>query len=177
MRNGDRELGLTVHRMAGAFDTGAILAQGSLPIHDDDMFPDISARFGATVPELLRTAVERVVRGEAGEDQDETQASYAGLFEPEWRQIDWNRPARTIHNQVRSWTGNRDMPHGAIGQLEGESVQVTRTRLLPPQDGRSAADVPGSVLVREEERLVVQCGDGPLELIAWRRADDSAPPA
>ena len=81
-------------------------------------------------PGLLRQALERVARGDPGDPQDESQATEAGLFEDAWRIIDWSQPARTIHNQVRSWVGLRDIPPGALGEIDGETLQITKTRLV-----------------------------------------------
>ncbi|HET7094494.1 MAG TPA: formyltransferase family protein [Thermomicrobiales bacterium] len=163
-RNGDPEIGFTIHRIADDFDNGPILAQGGVPIDDDDDFDTLMPKLGALIPDLIRVALNRVARGEAGEPQDESQASYAGLFDAEWRIIDWNRPARLIHNQVRSWTGVRDIPRGALGQIDGATLQIVKTRLLPPAPASAA---PGTLLRRDAERLVVQCADGPLAVVAW----------
>lgn len=175
-RNGDPELGITVHRMDAGFDTGAILAQGSVPIDDGDDVGSLVAKLMPAMSGLLGQALERVARGDPGEPQDEARASEAGLFEEGWRTIDWGRPARGIHNQVRSWTGVRDIAHGALGEVDGGLLLVTKTRLLP---GEAAGDrPPGTVLRRDGGRLVVQCGDGPIELVAWSRAgggEGSAP--
>ncbi len=168
-RNGDAELGFTVHRMAADFDTGPILAQGSVPIDDDDDHDSLAAKFGPLLPGVLGQALERVARGDPGEPQDESQATYAGLFEDAWRTIDWGKPARAIHNQVRSWTGVRDVPQGALGEVDCDLLQITKTRLLP--DGVAGAAPPGTVLRRAGEGLVVQCGDGPIEIVAWSRPD------
>jgi len=166
-RLGDAETGLTIHRLSPEFDTGPILAQVGIPITDTDDFSALDAQLDAHVPRLLRLALERLARGEAGEPQDESQATEAGLFEDAWRIIDWSQPARTIHNQVRSWIGLRDIPAGALGEIDGETLQITKTRLLP--DGPTEHEPPplGTVVHRDGERLVVQCGDGAIELLAW----------
>ena len=176
-RNGDPELGLTVHRMDANFDTGAILAQGSVPIDDDDDIGSLIAKIEPVFARLLGQALERVARGDPGEPQDESQASEAALFEEAWRTIDWDRPARRIHNQVRSWTGVRDIAKGALGEIEGEMVLITKTRLL--LDEMTGAQAPGTVLRRHPDRLVIQCRDGALELVEWSRAErgDGAPHA
>jgi methionyl-tRNA formyltransferase len=127
-------------------------------------------KLGPVAPHLLRQALERVAQGDPGEPQDESRATYAGLFEPEWRTIDWTQPARTIHNQVRSWIGFRDSHHGAIGEINGERFTITRTRLLPPSQA-SDGGVPGTVLSQDAEQMVVQCGDGPLAILAWTPAE------
>jgi len=167
-RAGDAETGLTVHRLAAEFDTGPILAQARIPITDDDDQSTLFPQIVGLAPGLLRLALERVARGDPGDPQDERGATEAGLFEEAWRAIDWGQPARTIHNQVRSWIGLRDIPPGALGVVDGEALQITRTRLLPDQPVPQAP--PGAVVRREGGRLVVQCGDGLLELLAWAPA-------
>jgi methionyl-tRNA formyltransferase len=167
LRNGDAETGFTIHRLSPDFDTGPILAQARIPIDDDDDIDSLMAKFGPVLPELLGQALERVARGDPGEVQDEAEATYAGLFGEEWRTIDWNQPARTVHNQVRSWIGLRDIPLGALGEIDGETLQITKTR-LPLDEPRTQEPLPpGTVVRRDGERLVVQCGDGPIEILSW----------
>jgi len=111
--------------------------------------------------------LERVARGDRGEPQYEAEATYAGLFEDAWRIIDWSQPARTIHNQVRSWIGLRDIPAGALGEFDGKTWQITKTRLLPVDTELREVARPGTVVHRNGERVVVQCGDGPIEILSW----------
>ena len=170
-RSGDAELGFTVHRMSPDFDTGPILSQTRVPIEDDDDFNDVLSKLGPELPDVLTRALARVARGEEGEPQDESAATYAGLLEEEWRTIDWSQSARGVHNQVRSWIGMRDSPKGAFALVDGERLHITRTRLVPPDpDFRGQ---PGQVIQRNGETIVVQCGDGPLELIEWNRPDET----
>jgi methionyl-tRNA formyltransferase len=170
LRNGNAELGFTVHRLSPDFDTGPILAQTRIPIADDDDIDSLVAKFGPVLPDLLGQALERVARGDPGEVQDEAKATYAGLFDEEWRIIDWSQPARTIHNQVRSWIGVRDIPLGAFGEVDGETLQITKTRLVASESMEQEPAPPGTVLRRDDERLVVQCGDGPIEVLRWSPA-------
>jgi methionyl-tRNA formyltransferase len=166
-RNGEPELGFTIHRIASEFDNGPILAQMTEPIHDDDVFETLLARIESTLPTLLHRALERVARGEIGEPQDESQASYAGMLEPEWRTIDWAQPARTVHNQVRSWYSFGDDAECAIGQVDGETLRVVRTRLVDRDNAGECSARAGDLLKRTPDCLTVQCGDGPIDIIAW----------
>jgi methionyl-tRNA formyltransferase len=169
-RLGDSETGVTIHRMTPEFDAGTILAQVRVPITDDDDWSTLVPQFLERMPGLLQQALERVARDEPGEPQDESQATEAGLFEEEWRTIDWSQPARTVLNQVRSWIGVRDIPPGAIGEVDGELLQIFRARLFPADSEPGEPGPPGTVLHRDGERLVVQCGDEPLEILAWQPA-------
>src|SRR5215207_9012629 len=164
-RMGDAETGMTIHRLSSEFDTGPILAQVRIPISDADDFSTLDPQFDAHMPWLLRLALERIARGDEGEPQDESQATEAGLFEDTWRVIDWRQPARTVHNQVRSWIGWRDIPAGALGEIDGETLQITKTRLAPNGPTEHEPAPPGTVVHRDGERLVVQCGDAPIEIL------------
>ena len=166
-RMGDTETGLTIHRLTPEFDTGPILAQVRVPITDDDNLSTLIAKIVGHAPGLLRQALERMAQGDPGDAQDESQATEAGLFEDAWRIIDWSQPARTIHNQVRSWVGLRDIPLGALGEIDGETLQITRTRLVPDGPTNKEPAPPGTVVRRDGESLIVQCGDGPIEILAW----------
>jgi methionyl-tRNA formyltransferase len=166
----DTETGLTIHRITPEFDTGPVLAQARVPITDDDNLSTLMAKIVDHAPALLRQALERVARGDPGDAQAEGQATEAGLFEDGWRIIDWSQPARTIHNQVRSWVGLRDIPLGALAEVDGETLQITRTRLIPDSPTAREPAPPGTVVHRDGERLIVQCGDGPIEILAWSSA-------
>lgn len=166
-RSGDTETALTIHRLTPEFDTGPILAQERIPITDEDDRETLMAKIVGHAPDLLQHALERVARGEPGDAQDESLATEAGLFEETWRTIDWSQPARTIHNQVRSWIGLRDIPPGALGDIDGQTLHITKTRLPPAEAGTPEPLPPGTVARRDGERMFVQCGDGPLEILVW----------
>jgi methionyl-tRNA formyltransferase len=147
LRNGDEEIGFTFHRMDEDFDTGALLAQGSAPVSDAQSPEDVVRRMIGLASSLVGTALERVEAGDPGDVQDETGASYAGFFEPEYAEIDWSRPAEEVHRQVRAWwvAAVREGPRGALTELDGECVRVLRTRL----DGEAGGQR-------------VECSDGPI---------------
>ncbi|MGA7671068.1 MAG: formyltransferase family protein [Nitrolancea sp.] len=160
------EIGWTIHRMTSVLDAGPILAQASVTYDDDDDFESITPRWLGALPGLLVEGLTRAAAGDPGDAQDESQASYAGFFEPEWRQIEWSRPSRAIHNQVRSWVGQRGVPRGAFGVIDGEQKLVVKTALM--STGSSATASPGDVIEHDGDTLVVQCGDGPLRILRWQ---------
>lgn len=167
-RNDERELGFTIHRMAAEFDTGPILAQGSIPIGDDDDQASLLSGYTDLAFELLLSAFERIANNDPGDPQNEDDVTYSTVFEEEWRKIDWNDPARTIHNKVRSWTSvgdNTPYPRTALGTIDGLERQILKTRLVT-SDTNGAAP-PGTVLDRDDDALLIQCGDGPLQILRY----------
>ena len=165
-RNDERFLGATAHWMAEDWDAGPVIARGFLPYGDDDDLASLMPELMRTTFNVIDEALDRVAQGYPGEPQDETLARNCPIFEPEWRYIDWNNPARVIHNQIRSWIGGReDQPRGAFANLNGEPMTILRTRL----DSTSSFDgaKPGAVIAHTDNEIVVQCGDGPLRIIEW----------
>ncbi len=169
-RDGDTQTGLTLHELGAEFDTGAILSQLVIPIEDDDDNASIIARLIENIPDLIRDGLTRISSGSPGTPQEEGQATEARLFEEDYRFIDWTQPARTIHNQVRSWTGFRGVDAGAIGTVDGTQRIILRTRLAPASDTSDAT--PGTLLAEGNGELLVQCGDGPLTVTEWIVLDD-----
>ena len=168
-RNDDGQIGWTIHRVTSEVDGGPILAQGALPYGDDDEFESMVPRWAGMLPQLAMHALARIVARDPGDPQDESQAGYAGAFEPEWRHIDWSQPARSIHNQVRSLNGFRGVGLGAWGQIEGAPRLIVKTT-LPPSSAAATAN-PGDVIELDGDTMVVQCGDGPLRIVRWQSSE------
>lgn len=163
LRNDEPEMGLSIHRMDAQFDTGPVLAQARRPISDSDTVESLFEQQMNMAWELLPEMITRVAWGDMGEVQPEAQATQAGHFEPAYRELDWSRPARDLHVQVRacrvaSWRGGR--PSYAYGLLGGRKLHVLSTRLA--ESGGTTTAAPGTVLARDGETLLVQCGGAPL---------------
>ncbi len=150
LRSGDTHWGFTWHRMDAELDTGNILAQGSVPIRDDDVdIAEFGARLLGVALGLLPRALERVAAGDPGDPQPEDGISWAGHFEDDdYARVDWSQPARSIHNQVRAWhlTFGMSGLRAPVAELDGEEVVLLQTRLTDPGDGARR----------------VECGDGPI---------------
>jgi methionyl-tRNA formyltransferase len=167
-RNDDPELGFTFHLMDAEFDTGPILAQGTTPLSDDDSMDTLVELMPPLVTRLLPQALARLEAGDRGDPQPPG-GSRAPLFEDDYAEIDWTRSAREVHNQVRSWF----LPSvsgilGALTTLDERRVRVLKTRLV---DGDSSDAPPGTILERDGETLLVQCGDRPLRVVEIEPAE------
>jgi methionyl-tRNA formyltransferase len=146
IRNGDRHLGLTVHRMTERIDSGPVLAQAKdLPLPDTVTSQDVWELIQAAVPDLLNEALDRAVRGDPGAPQDEDHATYAGFPPPEWYTVTWQGSRHSIHNQIRLLRYMRRSETATL-EREDETLSVHRTSLT--NDGG----------------LRIDCEDGPLWL-------------
>ncbi|AFE08805.1 methionyl-tRNA formyltransferase [Corallococcus coralloides DSM 2259] len=165
LREDARELGLTFHRMDASFDTGPVLAQGMFPVKDEDTEEVIFELLMLASRRLLPGVVERVARGDVGERQVDADATLAPFFEPAYRDIDWCDSARSVHLKVRAcrFAGWREGRGDARALLQGHWVRVQRTRAWRGEDPHAQ---PGTLLARQGDELLVQCGDTPLWVVS-----------
>jgi len=153
IRNGDPETGLTIHRMNERFDAGPILAQrGGISLDEDVTPASLWRRIRPVLADLLTTALDKVARQIPGIPQVDADASTAGFIEPEFSRLDWSRPAREVHNQVRmfAFMGREHAPIARVAEMD---LKVFRTR-LEPADG-----------------IRVDCVDAPIWIVDSTLAD------
>lgn len=167
-RNGDTETGYTIHRLTREFDAGPILAQIRVPVLEDDDFETLFRRLIPEIPAVFADAFLRLANRDPGEPQDHSAASAAPFFEETWRDVDWSRSARTIHNQVRSLFELPGQPAGAVGNLAGQRTRLLKTELIVEEHRNDDRSRPGNILAEERDTLIVQCGDVPLRLVSWQ---------
>jgi methionyl-tRNA formyltransferase len=144
VRNGETEIGLTYHLMDEQFDTGAILAQGTVTVDEGDTMETLGPKLQARSAELLPVVFERLARGERGEPQEG--GDYQSLFDGDYAFVDPGQKARDIHTQVRAWRfapvarGQR----GPILERDGKRVRVLRTSLTEVEGAErlDCADAP-----------------------------------
>ena len=170
-----RSFGVTWHRMDAELDTGAMLAQTTVPIDDDDVtIEQIGPKLGAAALGLLPRVLERVAAGDPGDVQPEEGASWASHFGEDYAEIDWSRSAREIHNQVRAWAltfglapvprAGHDARRRARPRPADESRSSSRTRCASrPATGRSGCSrtsrpEPAAAAATSGDR---RCGRGP----------------
>jgi len=152
--NGETRTGVTTMRIDAGLDTGDILLQAETEIGPEETAVELGNRLAVMGADLL----VRTLRGlESGavipEKQDSSRATYAPLLKKEDGRIQWERPAISIHNQIR---GLQPWP-GAFTMRRNQILHLWKAR---PTSGSGR---PGSILSLRP--LVVACGEGCLELI------------
>jgi methionyl-tRNA formyltransferase len=155
---GEQETGVTIMRVVQALDAGPMLAAARRPIGADDTSVEVErdlARIGAA---LLVDIVDRLAAGTAHETaQDEALATYAHRLTKEDGLMDWSRPARDLHNQVR---GLHPWPH-AQTFLNGQRLIVLASRV----SSEPGTAPPGTILAARGDVLAVAAGSGVLDIV------------
>ena len=152
IRNGEEEIGFTLHYMDAELDTGNILGQARIPLDDEHSWEELTPKLAETVGRMLPGVLERVAAGDPGVPQDEGQATYLGLFEPEYARIDLTRSCEDVARQVRAWRFHSGVPYtkGALTEIDGETVRVLRVS-REPGDGHALTCADGTLWVVETE--------------------------
>jgi len=150
---GDANTGVTIMRVVKELDAGGMFAHVSRPIGPDDTSESVEADLARLGAALLLTVVEALAEGRAHEaPQDTALATYAPRLTKQDGLIDWSRPARTLHNQVR---GLHPWPLAST-VVGGRRLILTRTRVVP----LAAPAEPGTIVAAQADRLEFAAGDG-----------------
>jgi methionyl-tRNA formyltransferase len=100
---GDAVTGVTIMRVVKALDAGAMFSVAETPIDPDETGAALETRLSAIGAELLAATLPAIARGTAAETpQDESRVTLAPLITKADGLLDWDLPARELHDTVRA---------------------------------------------------------------------------
>jgi len=164
---GDHEAGVSAHRLADEYDTGAVLAQRRIRVEPTWTAWRLAKKLDRPSLALLRDTVRRFANGEplAEQPQDHALATLAPSPTEDELEIDWNQSSEAIERRVRAaapWPG-------AFMFFGEEALTLTRVRIstdvvnaLVPGEGWVSADRDGKPIAR------VRTATGAIELAEAR---------
>jgi methionyl-tRNA formyltransferase len=160
IRDGDEEIGITFHRMDADLDTGAILAQAAQPLGEYVQPEEMFTGMGPLILATLGEALEKLAADEPGTVQEG--GDYQTFFTDDDAWLDLSRPAVEVHRLVWGWRYAlaQGELHGALAELDGETVRVLASSLDEVDDARR-----------------VECGDGPLWILVTEPVGSTPEPA
>jgi len=160
--NGERETGLTTFFIRRLVDTGSILMQMTVPINDSDTFGTLSEKMSKKGADLLLETLNRLRDNSLSpQEQDHSNATSAPKIKESDSCIDWGQPAEIIHNQIR---GLAPKP-GAFTYFNGMRLKILRSSVEQSNEKKN----PGSVVFCDKKLLIIQTGDGYIELLTIQR--------
>jgi methionyl-tRNA formyltransferase len=162
---GEIKTGVTIMRVVKALDAGPMISSVSRPIGPDDTSSEIEQALAVMGADALVKAVDALASGTAVETpQEDAQSTYAHRLEKTDGVVDWSRPVRAIHNQIR---GLHPWPH-AYSDLDGERTILLRSHVETEQNvGRHVE--PGEIVEAAGDVLSVQTGKGVLRILELQR--------
>ncbi len=176
--NGDDLTGVTLMYMAAGLDTGDMIRKIEVPITEADNTGSMFIKLSQAGKELLRATLPELIAGEVvAVPQDNDLATLAPNISREDEQINWNRSAPELFNQIR---GLSPWP-GACTIWNGENFKVWASRKQPLKHISALSkteELPGTVLQICEDGIEVVTGKGTLWLTeiqpAGKKAMDAA---
>ena len=155
--DGCEKTGVTAMYLCSRMDAGDIIDTAETPIGENETAGALLDRLAVLGAELLSRTLGKIQRGEAvGIPQNEAQATYAPMLDKSMSPIDWEKPAQTIHNQVR---GLNPWPC-ATAEIGGTRFKIHETVVVP-----GSTDLPaGTVLGLTKTGLQMATGQGVLEI-------------
>jgi methionyl-tRNA formyltransferase len=156
---GDPMTGVTIMQMDVGMDTGDMLLSRALGIGIDETAQDIHDQLAKLGGEMIVETIELLRKGTIGPiAQDDAKATYAPKLTKDEGAIDWNRPAREIHNQIRALTPWPGAFFEHVPQEGGKPIRLTVLRgAIGPELAEPVA--PGTLLGLEGDDLLVACAD------------------
>ena len=150
--NGDAVTGVSIMYMAPELDAGDVILCRETAIDPDEDAVTLTTRLAELGAEALSEAIGQIENGTVTRTpQDHAAHTYAPMLDKSLSPLDFTRPARQLHDQVR---GLVPWPSASM-VLAGKPVKIHRTAV------GEATDAPaGAVVTADKTRLSIACGDG-----------------
>lgn len=158
--NDESYFGVTVHYVDEGIDTGDIIVQHKVDILEHDDYASLLEKAFIKCSEVLVEAVEHIAGDKVNRIKQgdiDPYGFYCGMRRIGDEVINWQLPARRIHNLVRAIT----LPGPAARTwLEGNEVAIIESRFL--QGAPNYICTPGEVVGRDDSGVYVKAGDSVL---------------
>lgn len=166
---GDTQTGVSVQELALEMDSGAILAQRSLPLSGHETAGQLHATVAGVGAELAGTVVGDLSAARAGaQPQDHRKATYCSLIDKRDGTVDWTQDAVTLERMVRAYT---PWP-GVRCTLDGREVAFTEAAVYRPERSDRRGAAPGTIVsVDSDAGILIQTTSG---VLAVRRLKPAA---
>lgn len=153
--NGETETGVTIMKTERGLDCGEILRFAKTPIGDKETAGDLFERLQWLGARLAVEELDAIEAGtSSGQKQDDAAATFCGKLTKADGELNFNRPARVLHNRIR---GLNPWPI-AYTFWNGEQLKVYASSVT------DCKGMPGEVIVSDGRKLLVACADGALSL-------------
>ena len=149
--DGYKETGITIMYMAPGMDDGDIITQRSIEIKDTDNVGIIHDELSIMGRDLLLETLPNIFSGNITRTKQNTEeVTYAYNIKREEENLDFNKTAREVFNQIR---GMYPFPV-AYTTLNGEVIKICESVI-----GNSSKGKPGEIIETSKDGISVMCKD------------------
>jgi methionyl-tRNA formyltransferase len=175
---GHEQHGVTLHRMTGDVDEGAVAFEHRFPVAPNATGLTVSVECARRGLKLVERLLETVKRGEPipARRQDLSRQRYFGRHPPDGGSIDFDRPAKDVAAHVRAADYRPFVSPWGHPRVKSEATEIGLVRASVFGDSARDSAPPGTVRVNDEE-VRVACGHGWITLSEILVVDEVRPPA
>lgn len=160
---GDSQSGVCLMQMEKGLDTGPVILSLNTPISDIDTGGSLHDRLSTLGAEalsdglkLLRAGIKPVAR-----IQPDVGATYAHKLDKQEAKLDWSLSSKILADKVRAFN-----PWPVCeAQVNGERLRIHHALAIPV----SHKQIPGTILLANQNGLDIACGEGALRLLQVQR--------
>ena len=157
LMNGDKNTGVSIFQIKQKVDTGDILLQRRVKIHEDDNMLSLGMRLCETGAHMLLETMKSIEEGKVLPiKQNPKVATKAPKITKNMTVIDWSWPSNKIHNWVRGLSPNP----GMSSTINSKKIRIFKTAIVDRKAG-----LPGSIVELTKTNLLVSTGEGVLSLL------------
>lgn len=155
--DGQQETGVTIMYMLDRLDAGDIISQMIVPIDKKDHTGSMFDKLSTAGTELLKQTLPSIIQGTNDRIlQDETQVTFARNISREQEQLDWNKSAEQLYNQIR---GLHPWPV-AYTSFKQDNMKIWWSEIVDQEK----TGIPGRVVELTEDAVYIQTGKGILAI-------------
>ncbi len=171
--NGDDETGVTIYKMDEQIDHGPIIAKSKwLVANGRYTTPELSEKLANLSADLLLETLPKWITGKIMLiPQNDSAASYTKIIKKEDGQIDWQKSAKEIEQQIRAyspWPGS--FSKWPVANSEWQALKIIEATTTEKKYNKQT----GEVFLIDANNLAVQTGGGAL-IIKKLQAESGKP--
>lgn len=163
--NDEQEFGITVHYMDSGIDTGDIILQETYPITDQDDYGTLLERAYVGCADILYRAIKMIQNNEVKaikQTDIDPIGMYCGMRQEGDEVLDWNQSSREIFNFIRALCIPGPQ---ATSWIRGNKITINRAKLV--EGAHSYKNIPGQVIGKTPNGLLIKTGDSMLEITEY----------
>lgn len=149
---GEKESGVTLHKIDRGIDTGAIIAQRVVAIAEEDICRDLYLKYIKSGTEMMLEYIEVLLEGtETAVPQERQEATYFSKDAVNYAnlRIDLRKTAEQVRNQIRAFCFPEYQYPRVFGREIAKAIVTDNRSVLPP----------GHLVVETEKDMLVSTND------------------